>query len=355
LHKEKVMIASWKNRILLALLVSLTVVALLATDRLAPALAQDEGTGSPADGATATVTIIVPATAVVFVDGDRTKLTGTERRFTTPVLPAGRKFHYDILARWTDNGKTVERTRRVPVSAGANVRVSFVDDAKPDKPKEKGKVKDVQVVTSKPTKRVPASTINFKKAYALPFDSLATLGSRIDAARRKPDPVALGHMASELSIAEKVSKKKASLTSKALLAESAELAQLRRQVAELKATYAIHQQIADAETNAAFWNKQIALADETANQERQQIQSNTLPTDAPRRVLVNNYTTQYIDVWVNGNYKLQVLPGASKWFVIEHKWNPTVLTGYGNEDASATWGPIRIYGEFKTYTWNIQG
>jgi hypothetical protein len=26
---------------------------------------------------------------------------------------------------------------------------------------------------------------------------------------------------------------------------------------------------------------------------------------------VNNYTTQYIDIWVNGNYKLQVPPRAS--------------------------------------------
>src|SRR5262249_4039454 len=157
-------------------------------------------------------------------------------------------------------------------------------------------------------------------------------GSRIDAARRAPDPVALAHAAGELAVAEKVSGKKASLTSKALLAEAAELATLRKEVAELKATFAVHQQIADAETNRKFWTDQIALADGITKREKDAIQSNELPTDAPRRVLINNYTTQYIDIWVNGNYKLQVTPGGSKWFTIEHKWNPTVLTGYGDED-----------------------
>jgi len=38
--------------------------------------------------------------------------------------------------------------------------------------------------------------------------------------------------------------------------------------------------------------------------------------------------------------------------VIEHKWNPTVLKGYGNEDTN-NWGPRYIWGNFKTYTWNL--
>jgi hypothetical protein len=266
------------------------------------------------------------------------------------------------MARWTENGKTVERTRKVPVTAGASVRVSFVEepiadktDTTVDKTKPKRKEKDTQVVTSKPVKRVPARTINFKKAYGLPFDSLGTLGSRIDSARRKPDPVALAHAAGELNVAEKVSGKTASLTSKALLDESSELAALRRQAAELKAVFAVRQQIANEETDVNYWNTQIGLADKQAEQESAAVQSNTFPTDAPRKVLINNYTTQYIDLWVNGNYKMQVQPGSSAWCVIEHKWDPTILTGYGNQDDSATWGPRYIYGDFQTYTWNIQG
>src|SRR5262245_57258274 len=155
--------------------------------------------------------------------------------------------------------------------------------AQKDKADTTAKAKDKQVVTSKSTKRSRAASVNFQKAYKLPLASLGTLGGRIDAARRAGDPVALAHAASELSIAEKVSGKKASLTSKALLGESAELAQLRKQVAELRATFAIHQQIADAETNKKFWLDQIAIADGITNSEKDAIDSNKLPTDAPRR------------------------------------------------------------------------
>jgi hypothetical protein len=234
--------------------------------------------------------------------------------------------------------------------------VSFGLAGKPDEdaPKAKGKDKDKQVVTSRAGKRACATAVNFKKALGLPFDSLGTLGARIEAARRKPDPVALAHLASELGVAEKVSKKKASLTSKALLGESAELARLRRQAAELKAVYAVHQQIAAEETKIKDWDDAIALADKTAKDEADAVRRNKLPGEGPRWILLNNYTTQYVDLWVNGNYKMQVPPGGSKWCVVEHKWNPTVLKAYGSED-DTSWGPRPIYGAFKTYTWNLQG
>src|SRR5262249_7163704 len=134
------------------------------------------------------------------------------------------------------------------VSAGAGVRISFLDDPKAEKPEGKEKEKDTQVVTSKASKRVLATTIDFRKTHGLPFDSLRTRGARIEAARRKPDPVALAHAASELRVAEKLSGNTASLTSTALLAEAKELAALRRKVAELKVVLAIHQQIASKET-----------------------------------------------------------------------------------------------------------
>jgi hypothetical protein len=69
-------------------------------------------------------------------------------------------------------------------------------------------------------------------------------------------------------------------------------------------------------------------------------------------VVINNTTTQYLDIWVNGNYKTQVQPGATQTIVIEHRWNPTVLTADGDEDSS-TWGPRYIWGRFTKYTWNF--
>ncbi len=102
--------------------------------------------------AEATITIVVPVNAVVLFNGSRTTQTGTERVFTTPALEKGMKFHYNVLASWNVKGMAVERTRRVPVTAGARVRVSFVEDEKPAVAKGKDAEKDKQIVTSKSTK-----------------------------------------------------------------------------------------------------------------------------------------------------------------------------------------------------------
>ncbi len=211
---------------------------------------------------------------------------------------------------------------------------------------------DKQVVDTNAQKRSSAATIDFRKEFNLPLPTLGTLGARIEAARRAPDPVALGHAAGELAVAEKVSGKKASLTSAALVKEAAELARLRREAIELRATLQLAQQISDQQEDITNLKESIDAAEQFAKQEREKIQRNEEPSGQPRRVLVNNYSTQYVDVYVNGNYKMQLTPGGSKWCVIEHKWNPTVLKAYGNEDVTQ-WGPRYIWGEFKSYTWNL--
>ncbi|MGE3806191.1 MAG: hypothetical protein AB7K24_16085, partial [Gemmataceae bacterium] len=76
--------------------------------------------------------------------------------------------------------------------------------------------KDQQTVTTKGVKK-SASQVDFRKELGVSYPSLGTLGSRIDAARRAHDPVALAHAASELNTAEQISKKKASLTSQELI------------------------------------------------------------------------------------------------------------------------------------------
>jgi hypothetical protein len=210
---------------------------------------------------------------------------------------------------------------------------------------------DKQVVDTKAAKRPSATSVDFRKELNLPFQSLGTLGGRIESARRASDPVALGHAASELAVAEKVSGKKASLTSTALVKESAQLAKLRRQTAELQATLTIANQVANEEALATELKNEIAQAQKFTKQETAAAQRNEEPT-GPRNLLVNNYTPQYVDVFVNGYYKMQVLPGESQQGVIEHKWNPTVLKASGNDDITY-WGPRYIWGTFKTYTWNL--
>jgi hypothetical protein len=228
------------------------------------------------------------------------------------------------------------------VSFGAAEQVKKYDPAAEDK----------EVVGSKATARSVASSVNFRKELGLPFASLGTLGSRIEAARRAPDPVALAHAASELAVAEKVSGKTGSLTSKQVIQEAAELASLRKQEAELRAVLQVSNQVQFAEDRVASLKEQIALAQAAAKADREAFQRNEEPKSTPRQVVVNNYTTQYLDIWVNGSYKVQVLPGQSQVITIEHRWNPTVLQAYGDDDAS-TWGPRYIWGRFTKYTWNI--
>jgi hypothetical protein len=211
---------------------------------------------------------------------------------------------------------------------------------------------DKQVVGSKPVRRTPAASVNFRKQLGLPFATLGTLGGRIDAARRAHDPVALASAANELAVAEKVAGKSADVTSRQVLQEAAELAKLRKQAAELKAVLQVSNQVMLEEDSIASLRKEVALAQAQAKADRDAFARNEEPTWGPRKVVVNNYTTQYLVVFVNGNYKGEVPPGMQQTFVIEHRWNPTVLTASGDEDID-TWGPRYIWGRFDKYTWNI--
>lgn len=77
-------------------------------------------------GASAILTIRVPADAEIWFNGCSTTQGGTLRRFVTPVLADEGIQSYDVRARWTENGKVVERTRRVDVRAGDRLTVDFV-------------------------------------------------------------------------------------------------------------------------------------------------------------------------------------------------------------------------------------
>jgi hypothetical protein len=232
----------------------------------------------------------------------------------------------------------------------ALVSLAGDEPAKKDDPASQ----DQQVVRSKPTARTPATAVNFRKELNLPFASLGTLGSRVEAARRAPDPVALAHAASELAVAEKVSGKTASITSRQLMKEAAELAALRKQTAELKAVYEAAHQVQVEETGVAYLKNAIEQAEAITKQDRESFQRNEQPTATPRQLVVNNYTAQYLDIYVNGNLMTQVQPGLSQVITIAQRWNPVVVTAYGNED-TMNWGPRTIWGRFTKYTWNIDG
>lgn len=160
-------------------------------------------------------------------------------------------------------------------------------------------------------------------------------------------------MASELAVDEKVSKKTASMTSSALFHEAAELAAARKQESELDATLHVATQLQIAEEDILATKKEIALAREIAKADKNYFNSRQEPTNKPRTVVANNYTTQYVDVYINGNYMGQLTPGSSQTFTITQRINPITLKAYGNEDTEA-WNPAPLWGRFTKYTWNIQ-
>jgi uncharacterized protein (TIGR03000 family) len=77
---------------------------------------------------TARVTVRLPhPDAEVWVEGRLTRQTGTRREFVSPPLSADTNYDYELRARWTENGRAVERTRTIHVRAGGSADVDFAD------------------------------------------------------------------------------------------------------------------------------------------------------------------------------------------------------------------------------------
>jgi uncharacterized protein (TIGR03000 family) len=69
--------------------------------------------------------VAVPADAELWIDDGSTRQTGPSRAFVTPPLHPGSEFTYQVRARWTDAGGTVDQVRPVAVRAGERVPVEF--------------------------------------------------------------------------------------------------------------------------------------------------------------------------------------------------------------------------------------
>jgi uncharacterized protein (TIGR03000 family) len=84
-------------------------------------------TKSDTDGrnAAALIAVNVPADAHVWLDDAPTTATGSRREFASPPLTPRIRYSYEIRARWTDNGREVTQARKVTVTAGDHVEVTF--------------------------------------------------------------------------------------------------------------------------------------------------------------------------------------------------------------------------------------
>ncbi len=79
-----------------------------------------------AEQKTARVEVRLPnAEAQVWFEGQLTRKQGTQRGFVSPPLEADKKYVYEVKARWTENGKVVERTQSVTVRPDGVSTVDF--------------------------------------------------------------------------------------------------------------------------------------------------------------------------------------------------------------------------------------
>jgi uncharacterized protein (TIGR03000 family) len=71
------------------------------------------------------INLRVPANAEVSFDGNKTSQSGGFRSFVTPALERGTEYSYEIRARWMNDGKPVEQTRKVNFRAGDRLTLDF--------------------------------------------------------------------------------------------------------------------------------------------------------------------------------------------------------------------------------------
>jgi len=79
----------------------------------------------PRDEPIARFTVEVPADAEVYLEGIKTRQTGTNRVFVSPRLTPGKQYVYEVRARWMANGNPVEQTKSLMLTAGQRLTVHF--------------------------------------------------------------------------------------------------------------------------------------------------------------------------------------------------------------------------------------
>ena len=193
-----------------------------------------------------------------------------------------------------------------------------------------------KAMSAKGVDRTPAMTINFPKSLGLPFDSLLTLGSRIEQALKVPDPVCLMGLAKELSVCEQVSGKTASLTSDTLYKEAVALAEVRGISAELKAV-ALYAK--DDETSKKL-GKLAEAAEKRDNDARRASESGERTRGIKRFLRVHNNTGYQILIYDDGRQLGWVNPYDNfQFFVRDPPFRNSVITGT-SADGSMSWGPF---------------
>jgi uncharacterized protein (TIGR03000 family) len=105
-----------------------------------PSLATVPQTLPPPNENAIYIRVQVPRDAEVWFEDQLTTQKGPVRFFESPSLTPGRKYVYHIKARWTENGKVIEKSRDYEVYAGDKFSTDFtkMTDNAPAKPSPAG-------------------------------------------------------------------------------------------------------------------------------------------------------------------------------------------------------------------------
>jgi uncharacterized protein (TIGR03000 family) len=85
--------------------------------------------------------------AIVYLNGQKMRGTGKDRKYTTPILQANREFQYWVTATFNQNGESVTQYRKVVLGAGEYTVADFT------RPPEANPI------------RLPAGPVNQNEAY----------------------------------------------------------------------------------------------------------------------------------------------------------------------------------------------
>ena len=91
----------------------------------------------------ALLNVSVPAEAKIFVNGNATTSTGTQRQYISRGLEAGNRYAYEIRAEIVRDGQTITETKNVTLGSGEQASLVFNFDGNKDAPvaSEKSKTK----------------------------------------------------------------------------------------------------------------------------------------------------------------------------------------------------------------------
>jgi uncharacterized protein (TIGR03000 family) len=85
-----------------------------------------QNTNASAPSAQGTIHVFLPTKdATVFLNGQKMRGQGKDRKYTTPILPPNQEYRYWVTATFDQNGETVTQYRKVEVGAGEYTVADF--------------------------------------------------------------------------------------------------------------------------------------------------------------------------------------------------------------------------------------